>query len=168
MLDATILLRKHRAKGLFLDTNLFVLWLVGIVNRGRIEQFKRTQNFTVGDFELLLRVLQWFGPPLVSTPHVLSQVSNLTDLSGPELARVRRLFKSTVDIIDEQYDPAKALVQDAMFERFGLGDVSIAAVCHRNVLVLTADLQLQIALASLGLDALNFNHLRVSHWSSSG
>ena len=56
------------------------------------------------------------------------------------------------------------LVQNPTFERFGLGDASIAAVCKRNVLVLTADLQLQVALELLGLDALNFNHVRALQW----
>ena len=47
-----------------------------------------------------------------------------------------------------------------LFKRFGLGDASVAAVCERKVLVLTADLQLQVALQGSGLDALNFNHVR--------
>ncbi len=105
-----------------------------------------------------------FGAPLITTPHVLSQVGDLTDLSGKERALVRALFKSTIKEIDEQYDPACVLVQNPTFERFGLGDASIAAVCKRNVLVLTADLQLQVALELLGLDTLNFNHVRALQW----
>ena len=63
-------------------------------------------------------------------------------------------------MIEEQYDAAKQLVRHPLFERFGLGDASVATVCQRNVIVVTADLQLQIALERSGLDALNFNHVR--------
>ena len=78
---------------------------------------------------------------------------------------MRRLFKTVaIDRIEEIYDPAEYLVQHPLFERFGLGDVSVAAACQRKVIVLTSDLSLQLALTRLGLDAINFNHVRVLGW----
>lgn len=75
----------------------------------RILNFKRMQNFTLSDFDLLLRLIAWFGPRLVTTPHVLSQVSDLTDLDGKELNEVRRLFYVTASTIEELYDPSRGL-----------------------------------------------------------
>ena len=109
--------------------------------------------------------MEWFGKPVVATPHVLSQVSDLTDLSGQEAIRVRELFRSIVEEIEERHDAARRLVLHPLFERFGLGDASIAQVCARGIVVLTADVQLQIALGSMGLDAINFNHVRPLGWS---
>lgn len=163
--DAGALIKKHRGKGVFVDTNLFVLLLVGLVNTKRIQNFKRTQDFTVEDFRTLERLVQWFGAPLIATPHVLSQVSDLTDLPGWERTRIRELFKQIVEKVDEQYDPAKQLIHHSLFTRFGLGDASVAAVCGRRVVVLTADVQLQVALGASGLDAINFNHVRMMGWS---
>lgn len=160
MLDARALIEKHRGKGVFVDANLLVLLLVGRINRARIRSFKRTQNYDEVDFEMLSGLIRWFGEPLVATPHILSQVSDLTDLSGAELRAVREEFKRVVETVEEQHDPARQLVEHRLFSRFGLGDASIAAVCEKNVVVLTTDLQLQIALAASGLDAINFNHLR--------
>ena len=91
-LDARALLEKHRAKGVLVDTNLLVLFLVGAVNRQRIPSFKRTAgNFTIEDYDLLVRLLNYFGR-LIVTPHVLSQVSDLTDLHGKELDEIRIRF----------------------------------------------------------------------------
>ena len=165
MPDAATLIDRHRGAGVFVDTNLLVLLLVGSVNPHRIANFKRTQDYTVGDFRLLRRLVDWFGKPLVATPHVLSQVSDLTDLSGREAIAVRELFRSTVGVIDERYHEARSLVVHPLFQRFGLGDASVAAVCAQNIVVLTADVQLQVALGSLGLDAINFNHVRSLGWS---
>jgi hypothetical protein len=81
------------------DTNLLVLFLVGMVNKRRILNFKRTQDFTIEDFDLLSRLIDWFGK-LVSTPHVLSQVRDLTALPGKELWTVRGRFASLVELID--------------------------------------------------------------------
>jgi hypothetical protein len=166
MLDAGALIEKHRGKGAFVDANLLVLLLVGRINPARIRGFKRTQNFDETDFEILDKLVEWFGAPLAATPHVLSQVSDLTDLSGIERKAVREEFKRAVAAVKEQYDPARQLVEHQLFNRFGLGDASIAAVCERNIVVLTADVQLQIALAGSGLDAINFNHVRQMGWTS--
>ena len=159
-LDAAGLIEKHRGRGVFVDANLLVLLLVGRVNTQRIRDFKRTQDFSVEDFRLLDSLVKWFGKPLIATPYILSQVSDLTDLSGPNGVAVRELLKSTIQVIDERYESASQLVQHAAYNRFGLGDASIASICERAVVVLTADVRLQIALEGFGLDAINFNHVR--------
>lgn len=163
MLDASALIDKHRSRGVLVDTNLLVLLLVGTVNRQRILNFKRTGDFTIQDYDLLVRLIDLFGK-LVATPHVLSQVSDLTDLTGRELDEARALFKLLVEQLEESYDPSQSVVGDPMFERFGLTDAAIATVCSRGVLVLTTDARLQLALQARGFDALNFNHIRPIGW----
>jgi len=164
MLDASALIEKHRSKGVLVDSNLLVLLLVGLVNKRRIGDFKRTQNFTIKDFELLSRLINWFGR-LVTTPHVLTQVSDLTDLHGNDLWTVRGRFASLVELMDESYDESKTLVSHPLFSRLGLSDAAIATVCARGILVLTSDVSLQLALQHQGADALNFNHVRPLGWT---
>jgi hypothetical protein len=72
MLDAVGLIEKHRANGLLIDTNLLVLFLVGKTNKSRILSFKRTQAYTLEDFELLERLVDQFRT-LITTPHVLTR-----------------------------------------------------------------------------------------------
>lgn len=164
MLDARALIEKHRSKGALVDTNLLVLLLVGLVGKAKIEQFKRTRNFTAGDYEILRSLVGVLGR-LFTTPHVLSQVSDLTDLPGQDRARVRDLFSTVVEQTEEFYTPSKELVQDALFTRLGLTDAAVANVCARGILVVTVDLDLHIALQTHGADSLNFNHVRAMGWS---
>ncbi|MGH9612954.1 MAG: PIN domain-containing protein [Bryobacteraceae bacterium] len=164
MLDALALIEKHQSKGVLVDTNLLVLFLVGLVNRQRIVSFKRTQNFTVHDFDLLARLIGRFGK-LYATPHVLSQVSDLTKLPGKELREIRSLFKLLVEKIEESYEPSRVLATDPIFERLGLADAAITRVCSQGILVLTADFDLHHALELRGADALNFNHARQLGWN---
>lgn len=161
ILDA---LERHRGRGVLIDANLLVLYLVGHVNRKRIANFRRTQSFTLKDFDLLVGLVNYLGPRIVSTPHVLSQTSDLTKLNGDELRAVRDLMKALVEKIEEQYDPAKDLVSHPLFARLGLGDAGIATVCSKKILVLTTDLALWIGLQNLGVDAVNFNHIRQIDW----
>src|ERR1019366_4348523 len=167
MLDAAALIEKHRAKGVLVDTNLLVLFLVGTVNRQRILSFKRTGDFSIEDYDLLVRLIGWFGR-VVATPHVLSQVSDLTDLTGNELTKIRELFKVLVENIEESYYTSRLLVGDPVFKRLGLTDAAIATVSSRGVLVLTTDVQLHVALQERDIDALNFNHIRPLGWLTPG
>lgn len=163
MLDAAALVEKYRGKGALVDTNLLVLLLVGAVNRRRILEFKRLDSFGVEDFELLSRLIGRLGK-LYVTPHVLSQVSDLTKLPGRELELIRQKFRILVQRIEEFRDPSRELVADPMFDRFGLADAAIAKVNARGILVVTVDVRLYLALQHRGWDALNFNHLRQLGW----
>jgi hypothetical protein len=164
MLDARALIIKHKSKGVLVDTNLLVLFLVGLVNKRRIPEFKRTRNFTIEDFDLLERLIAWFGK-LVATPHVLSQVSDLTDLNGKDRDKISERFKRLVEQrIEEYYDRSSLLVADPIFGTHGLTDTAVATICFRGTLVLTADVRLQVALQERNADALNFNHVRTLRW----
>ena len=162
MLDVPGLLRKHRGKGVLVDANLLVLLLVGTVNRRRIGDFKRTQSFTAEDFDLLRKLIAHLGPRMLATPHVLSQVSDLTDLKGRELLQAREVMKALVRKMEETYHPALDLVEHPLFTRFGLADAAVAAIHHTGALILTADLDLYIGLQRLKIESLNFHHIRMS------
>jgi len=96
---------------------------------------------------------------------MLSQASDLADLRGKELREIRRLFKSIVEQIQESYDPSQVLVADPIFARLGLTDTAIATVCSRGILVLTAAVDLELAVQRRGADALNFDHTRQLEWN---
>jgi hypothetical protein len=115
MLDSAGLIVKYRGQGVLVDTNLLVLYLVGLVNIERIRTFKRTSSFEKDDFLLLARLLDHFGPPLISTPHVLSQISDLTDLSGKELIKIRRLFRTLIGEVKEYFDTARTIADSSVF-----------------------------------------------------
>ena len=117
--DPVTLIQQHRGKGVLLDANLLVLLLVGTVNRLRIAKFKRTQGYSLEDFDLLARLLDWFGSIIV-TPHVLSQASDLAAVPSEELRAIRATFGFLVGRSREIYDPAKDLVANPVFTTLGL------------------------------------------------
>jgi predicted nucleic acid-binding protein len=165
MLDPLGLIEKHRGTGVLIDANLLLLYLVGRVNRERIKTFKRTQAYTLEDFDLLERLVSCFSR-LFTTPHVLTEVSNLAgSLVGRERLAIRRLIALLVDEMEECFDASRAVVRDACFERLGLTDAAIATLCDHGTMVLTADLDLYLALQTRGADALNFSHIRSLGWS---
>src|SRR6266404_339872 len=100
MISAGLDVDSVTSAGLLVDTNLLVLFAVGTVNRNRIETFKRTRQYTKTDYDLLVRVLEKFKT-LYTVAHVLAEVSNLTDLPGPERLQARRVLKNTISVLNE-------------------------------------------------------------------
>jgi hypothetical protein len=76
------LIESYRQRGILIDTNILLLWLVGSVNRQRTSKFNRTQQFTVEDYDILLRLLEYFFPKIITTPNILTEVNTLANQLG--------------------------------------------------------------------------------------
>ena len=99
---------------------------------------------------------------IVTTPNVLTEVSNLSGKLGEmNLPGFRAAFKTKIDVIEEEYCPSRLAASNPAFVKFGLTDAGIASLVSENdFLVLTDDLPLAYWLQSKGADVLNFNHIR--------
>jgi rRNA-processing protein FCF1 len=157
--DAFQLIRKHRGNGLLVDTNLLLLYLVGKTNPGRISNFKRTSRYTVEDFNLLGQIMAQFRT-LITTPHVLTELSNLGDLQGEERLGFRSWFVHTIEQATEYRDESRLVVKDPSFDRLGLTDAAISALSRHSYLFLTDDLDLYVTLLKRGVDVVNFSYLQ--------
>jgi hypothetical protein len=163
MSELELLIQKHRAHGLLIDSNLFLLYLVGNTNEQRIPRFDRTQQYTIPEFRLLSHLVGQFRT-VITTPHVLTEVSNLARLNGPELRKLRAKFHEVVQKTVEFYDESRFVTADSLFAKFGLTDAAIGTVSRLPMLVLTDDLPLYLTLVKRGVDAINFNHIRTYAW----
>ena len=150
---------KYRGKRVLLDANLLLLFLIGSFERNRVERFKRTADFTVSDFDLLATLLQEFRS-VVTTPHLLTEVSNLSN-SLPEYLKTDWFyhFASQTENFLEVMHPAISIMNETSFNRYGLADAAIHSAATET-LVLTEDYRLSGFLRSQGIDVLNFNDLR--------
>ena len=72
----------------------------------------------------------------------------------------RRLFRTTVDPMEERLEESRSVVRDGSVERLGLADAAISVSCRRDVPVLTDDLDLYVALLGRGVEAVNLSHVR--------
>lgn len=149
---------------LFIDTNLLLVLLVGALDPGQVERFKRTRAYSREDFTLLTAYVGGFGR-MLTTPNVLTEVSNLLgQLSEPLRRRALLALGVLMGEFEEKYLPSIGLAEDAHFPILGLSDTSIIHSADEDVTVLTDDLQLYVRLSSAGVDVINFNHLRSGSW----
>ena len=156
------LVRKYASRGLLIDTNILLLYVVGLCDPTLITDFKRTDNYSPEDFELLDLLLKEFGnSPIVTTPNILTEVSDLAD-GVPRRARdeVARIFAAIVRPMNERYTPSRDVSADPAFAKIGLADTGIMLTAKGQYLVLTDDYHMAGILQSAGVDVINFNHLR--------
>jgi hypothetical protein len=157
------LFHKHYQSGVFLDTNILLLYFVGIVDENLVSRFKRTANrYCVEDYYLLCNLLPYFSK-IVTTPHILTEVSNLAgQLSGRVKEEFFLRFANGISLFDEHYTCSADIAGTSAFIKFGLTDAGI--VYLKTHLVLTEDASLAWYLQSQGIDVINFNHIRSLNW----
>lgn len=156
---------EYRTKGVLVDANLLLLYIVGVYDPNWIERFKRTSTFTVEDFELLDRFLGHFQT-VATTPPVLTEVSNfLGHLPKGPRRDCTELFRRLIPELDETHRPSEELCEHPYFRQFRLTDTGIAEVSKDSYLVVTDDLPLHHRLMNdEQQDSINFNHLRTANW----
>jgi len=159
------MMQKYRRKGILIDTNLLIGLLVGILDPSHLHHCRATKAFTQDDFDLLFRFVGQFQS-VITTPHILTEVSNLAGRLPDNLTSdFRRVFTRAVEKWFEKQVPALKIVRDDSFLRLGLTDTAIAMTVPGSFLVLTDELQLYRVLCERNIDVINFNHIRSLGWA---
>ena len=161
MTAADEIFQRFRGKPILLDANLLLLYLIGTFQRERIPVFKRTASFTMLEFDQLVSLLTQFRI-IVTTPHILTEVSNLAN-ALPEYLKSSwsEHFSERVMSLHEVWEPATRLVEETAFNPFGLADAAIQSAA-KDILVLTEDFRLSRYLATSGILSLNFRDLTMT------
>jgi hypothetical protein len=147
-------------RNLLVDSNLLVLFIVGSVRLSRITHFKRTSKYTVEDYFLLKDVMGQFGT-FYTVAHVMSEVSNLTDLAGLERLIGREVLKQFAHLALEPGIQSVTASRHQLFPELGLTDAAIATAARaHDCVVLTDDLPLYLRLSAVDVSVINYAHLR--------
>jgi hypothetical protein len=153
------------SKVLLLDTNLLLLSFIGAKDTNLISKARTLKAFEESDYDLLAEVINNSFSSLVTTPNIMTEVSNLLGKEREDIKYLGR--KSMIEFLDkceEISEPSAVLVDNPEFMRLGLTDVAIAVASQLPAFVLTTDALLYIHVSNLGLEAANFNHIRMGSW----
>lgn len=153
------LINSHRNKGMLIDANLLILFIIGRTNPSLINKFKPTASYTSDDFTLLCRIIPHFT--FYSTPHILTETSNLLEKIGSNIVQqIFFTFQNAVTELEEINISATEVVVTPAFKKLGLSDAVIINLAQKGLLVLTEDSQLYSYINNLGATAININHIR--------
>ena len=160
VVDLPKLLARHRQSGVAIDSNLLLLLWIGSFDRSLIQRFKRTQKYAETDYDLLVSLVARVKL-LVTTPNVLTEVSNLAGQLPQQMAEEFRVeMQRVIDQFNEQHFPCKLAAAENCFISLGLTDSTLAILARKKILVLTDDLPLYAQLHSAKMPVINFTHVR--------
>ena len=161
--DPAEILPDAARRPMLIDTNILLLYFVGTVDRQLIPVFKRTATFAPEDYDTLLSLLRRFDR-LLTTPHVLTEVSNFLDqVKGPRREECFAVFTAAIAGIEERYASSRSLATVDQFPVIGLTDTAILSAAE-DCVVLTDDSTLYNFLLAKGAGVINFNHVRTLGW----
>jgi len=142
-------------KKLVLDANLLLLLTIGLMDRSEIVRFKRTNRFTIADFDALTDIVA-NAQVVITTPHILTEVSNLANsLREDQKKDFAHSFREVIKNLDERSKQATVLSEHTLFP-FGITDVA-ALTESTGALLLTEDGRFASQVNLLGGFALSLN-----------
>lgn len=146
-------------KGVVLDANLLILYIVGCFDSQAVSKVRRIKAYRTKYFSIIASYLAETTRVLI-TPHVLTETCNLIDSSNYKVKEILEWIKTNFDLFDERHKPSEALMAEAGFTKFGLADSSIEDLCKEGFLAFTDDLPIYGYLANKGHSVYNFSHFR--------
>ena len=152
------LLKPYVGKPAILDANVLLLYWCASFDPELVRTFKRLNSFQAEDIELLAETLKLFSA-IRTTPHVLTEVSNLAN-SLPQWRKEdwSEHFSRQIEVIPEKWVSAQSIAANPLMV-LGLTDAGLATLASTHV-ILTIDFPLSNSLASRKLNVINFTHLR--------
>ncbi len=126
---------------LLVDTNLLVLFLIGLYDQKLMRSNKRTSSYSIEDFEYVQTYIANASKVYV-TPSILTEVSNLTDRIGeknePFFDVFKKVFSSKKQF--EIYIPKEKILGYHFLRYVGVADASLYLVAvETKCQVLTDD-----------------------------
>jgi hypothetical protein len=148
-----------QAAGVVLDTNVALLLIAGTADPRRVGS-KRLAAFDADDLVMAQRIAA-SARRLVTTPHLLTEISNL--LGGwPEAQAALRTLTAGWEERWPQLASIGDEVEARVFERLGLADWAVTTLATDGVLVISTDIALCIAVEWLGGETVRFNQVRAT------
>lgn len=159
MIDRFI--EKYRKRGLLLDTNLLLFYLVGLYDPSYIGKYKRTCMYDKVDFVWMDKFINNFHQVYI-TPQIVGELWNFVEkMPKHRLAGFIETALLTLVEVTENYVEKNIIFDESCFSYVGVTDVSIICSARKlGCLVLTDDLRSYSFYVSNGVEAINLNHLR--------
>lgn len=164
-MDINIAIPNYRLlKGVVVDTNLFLLLLLGSFDKIEIGRHRKLQKFTNDDFEKLITLVNKLGKELFITTNIVTEVCNhCANYNSSKNFRFFNYLKHILEAYQEKQSSILTIIgqDETAFLKFGITDASIIDLAKQEILVITDDFPLYHYLTSLHYSAFNFNQLQL-------
>ena len=130
-------------KNVILDTEIFVLFAVGMIDRNYIGKFIKTKQYSTKEFDLLIQKISTFENIFI-TPHILAEFSHLTIEHKNFRDDYKKALKEFILKLEncnlrEINIGLPLIFSNKNIYFLGVADVSIIEACGNDFAIITAD-----------------------------
>jgi rRNA-processing protein FCF1 len=147
-------IRKYKNKGVVVDANILLLYVVGTFDLSLIRNFKRTSSFTENQFDRVSKFIEKFSRT-ITAPHILTEVD---DLLGNRV-ELRAVLAAYIKNSIEHHSEASLLIEGTYYTTVGIADSAIYDLARNNYLIFTDDGLLHNILSKSGLDVVKLDYV---------
>jgi hypothetical protein len=139
---------KYGKKSLIIDTNILLLFFVGVFNKDYINKCSLTAGkYTPEDFDLLIKIISYFKPEIIITPQILAEISNhsKTSIKDPHFSNYFNIVVNRLKAYKEHHIALQKIIglDIKILSNFGFTDMSIAETAKElESAILTDDYRL--------------------------
>ena len=150
------------SKKIILDTNIFLLYLMGQIAPHKIEKHQRTSIYDISDYKFLIKTMNDFGsgvePKLVICPNIATEVDNLLNntLYGKDKQAYITLSKKIYEQSIELYIKTIEAIRHYAFYDLGITDSIVLLMAKECDLLISGDSKLCDYARSLELPLIDF------------
>lgn len=143
-----------------LDTNVFLLFVVGSAEPAWIKRHKKLKKYTEPDFWLLLSLIG--DSELHLSPNVATETDNILSggLRPPATGVLKETLAEILCAMTEHYEASAQVAESDEYGWLGLADSAWLQCVPKNTTLVTDDLMLFGAALGRGINTINFNHIR--------
>ena len=150
------------SKKIILDTNIFLLYLMGQIAPHKIEKHQRTSIYDISDYKFLIKTMNDFGsgvePKLVICPNITTEVDNLLNnkFHGADKNKYvdvsRKIYEQSIEV----YTKTIEAVRYDTYYKLGITDSIILLMAKNCDLLISGDSQLCDYARSIDIPLLDF------------
>lgn len=135
---------------ILIDTNAFIILILGILDKKLIKSHKRTSIYDETDFDNLIDLIGSDLSKILVLPNIWTEVDNLlNDFSGSYKYQYYLTLKELITITSEKYFETEKLIENYNLQIIGITDSIIIEIAKDCSFLITADSKLSdIAVAN--------------------
>ena len=154
-------------KNIVLDTNIFLLLIIGLIDKEKISSNKRTSIYTNEDFNMLVNMIGDFNK-ILTCPNVWTEIDNLCNrIQGKDQWTYLETIKNIMDKSVEEYHKSRSVVNEYTFQNLGLTDSVLLLLARDSSLLISGDSSLCDYAKSRSIDVFDFKeHINLTRYSN--
>jgi len=139
-----------------IDTNVFILLIIGMINPKKIPDNKRTSIYNETHYNKLVDILAKYDK-VYTSPNIVTEIDNLLNkTSGEDRYKYFKIIQEIINKSTEKYLASSEVVKNWYFQNVGITDSIVLLLGADSDLLISGDSEVCDYARSMGINTFDF------------